>query len=486
MTLATLDELCGSAAFLGEDGARPVAGVTADSREVKPGYLFAALSGTRTDGARFIADAVARGATAILASPDTVVDAPGVVIVRDENPRRRLALIAARFYRLQPKIAAAVTGTNGKTSVASFLRQIWEAQGYAAANLGTTGITFRGKTEPLAHTTPDPVSLHATLADLARRGATHLAFEASSHGLAQYRLDGVKLVAGAFTNISRDHLDYHADFHDYLHAKMRLFEALLEPGQPAVVDVDSDGGEHVAEHAAKRNLRLISVGRKGESIRLISSARDGFGQQLNLSVEGERRPLVIPLAGDFQAANVLVTLGLAMVTGVPADEAFAAAEKLKGAKGRLELIGHAPTGGPIFIDYAHTPDALENAIRALRPYVAGKLRVVFGAGGDRDKGKRPQMGAVVATSADAGYVTDDNPRSENPATIRAEIMAAIPGAVEIGDRSEAIAAALSDMAAGDVLLIAGKGHETGQIVGGVTIPYSDHDAVASLLGEPHD
>jgi UDP-N-acetylmuramoyl-L-alanyl-D-glutamate--2,6-diaminopimelate ligase len=486
MTLATLDQLCGSAAFLGEHGTRPVAGVTADSREVKPGYLFAALSGTWTDGARFVADAVSRGAAAILTEPDTVVDAPGVAIVRDENPRRRLALIAARFYRLQPKIAAAVTGTNGKTSVASFLRQIWEAQGYAAANLGTTGVTFRGETEPLAHTTPDPVSLHATLADLARRGATHLAFEASSHGLAQYRLDGVKLVAGAFTNISRDHLDYHADFHDYLHAKMRLFEVLLEPGQPAVIDVDSDGGEQVAEHAAKRNLRLITVGRKGESIRLISSARDGFGQQLNLTVEGERRPLFIPLAGDFQAANVLVTLGLAMVTGVPADEAFASAEKLKGAKGRLELVGHAPTGGPIFIDYAHTPDALENAIRALRPYVAGKLRVVFGAGGDRDKGKRPQMGAVVAKSADAGYVTDDNPRSESPATIRAEIMSAIPGAVEIGDRGEAIAAALSDMAAGDVLLIAGKGHETGQIVGGVTIPYSDHDAVASLLGEPHD
>jgi UDP-N-acetylmuramoyl-L-alanyl-D-glutamate--2,6-diaminopimelate ligase len=482
MTLATLDELCGPAAFLGTDGARPISGVTADSREVKPGFLFVALSGTKTDGARFIADAVARGAAAILAGTDAAIDAPGVAIVRDENPRRRLALIAARYYKVQPKIAAAVTGTNGKTSVASFLRQIWEAQGYAAANLGTTGVTFRGETEPLAHTTPDPVSLHATLADLARRGATHLAFEASSHGLAQYRLDGVKIVAGAFTNISRDHLDYHANFHDYFHAKMRLFDELLDPGQPAVIDVDTAGSEDAVEHAEKRNLRLVTVGRKGDSIRLISSARDGFGQQLNISVEGERRPLYIPLAGDFQAANVLVTLGLAMVTNVSADEAFEAAETLKGAKGRLELIGRAPGGGPIFIDYAHTPDALENAIRALRPYVEGKLRVVFGAGGDRDKGKRPQMGAVVAKSADAGYVTDDNPRSENPATIRAEIMAAIPGAVEIGDRTKAIEAALADMGPGDVLLVAGKGHETGQIVGNVTIPYSDHEAVLNLLG----
>jgi UDP-N-acetylmuramoyl-L-alanyl-D-glutamate--2,6-diaminopimelate ligase len=249
-----------------------------------------------------------------------------------------------------------------------------------------------------------------------------------------------------------------------------------------VIDVDTHGGEHVVEHAAKRGLRLVTVGRKGESIRLISSERDGFGQRLEVSVEGERRPLFIPLAGDFQAANVLVTLGLAMVTGVDADGAFAAAEKLKGAKGRLELVGHAPGGGPIFIDYAHTPDALETAIRALRPYVAGKLRVVFGAGGDRDKGKRPLMGAAVARHADTGYVTDDNPRSEDPAVIRSEILVACPQAVDIGDRMEAITVALADMAPGDVLLIAGKGHETGQIVGNVTVPYSDHEVVETLLG----
>jgi UDP-N-acetylmuramoyl-L-alanyl-D-glutamate--2,6-diaminopimelate ligase len=483
MTMATLDDLCGSTVLDGSAGARTITGLTADSREVKPGFLFAALSGVKTDGARFVADALARGAAAILAGEEAVIEAPAdIPVIRDANPRRRLALMAASFYKAQPKIAAAVTGTNGKTSVACFLRQIWEAQGYAAASLGTTGITFNGETQELHHTTPDPVALHACLADLARRGATHLAFEASSHGLAQYRLDGVKLVAGGFTNISRDHLDYHADFHEYFHAKMRLFEALLLPGQPAVIDVDTHGGEHAVEDARKHGLRLITVGREGHSIRVLASERDGFGQRLKVSLEGEPRDLFIPLAGDFQAANVLVTLGLAMVTGVDADAAFAAAAKLKGAKGRLELVAHAAGGGPVFIDYAHTPDALENAIRALRPYVTGKLHVVFGAGGDRDKGKRPQMGAVVAKSADIGYITDDNPRSEDAATIRAHIRAAAPDALEIGDRTEAIAAALDAMAAGDVLLIAGKGHETGQIVGGVTIPYSDHDAVRSLLG----
>jgi UDP-N-acetylmuramoyl-L-alanyl-D-glutamate--2,6-diaminopimelate ligase len=482
MTLMTLGDLCGSPAPGQDSEALPILGLTADSREVRPGYLFAALNGTKTNGTRFIADALARGAIAILAAEDAVIDVPdGVAVMRDANPRRRLALMAARFYAAQPEIAAAVTGTNGKTSVASFLRQIWGASGRAAASLGTTGIMFGGKTEPLIHTTPDPVALHAKLADLAGRGVTHLALEASSHGLAQYRLDGVALAAGAFTNISRDHLDYHPDFEDYFGAKMRLFAELLRPGQPAVIDVDSEGGERAADLAGARGLDVMTVGRQGAGLRLEASERDGFGQRLSIIFDGKTRKVFVPLAGDFQAANVLVALGLAIATGVKADEAFAAATRLTGARGRLECVAHAPGGGPIFIDYAHTPAALENAIAALRSYVTGKLHIVFGAGGDRDKGKRPEMGAIAARFADRVYVTDDNPRSEDPASIRAEILAAAPGAVEIGDRHEAIAAAIEAMSAGDLLLIAGKGHETGQIIGDVTIPYSDHEAVAALL-----
>jgi UDP-N-acetylmuramoyl-L-alanyl-D-glutamate--2,6-diaminopimelate ligase len=485
-----LQDLCVSAVASGTFASELVTGLTADSRDVRPGYLFAALSGTKTDGARFIADAVKRGAVAILIGDGICVDLPDAVqLIRDPNPRRRLALMAARFYSAQPEIVAAVTGTNGKTSVVSFLRQIWEKSGHAAASLGTTGIMFRGATEPLAHTTPDPVAVHAKIADLTERGVNHLAIEASSHGLAQYRLDGVRLAAGAFTNISRDHLDYHPGFADYFRAKMRLFTELLQPGQPAVIDADTTAGEEAAEIARARGLKLITVGRRGDTLRLIESGRDGFGQRLRIRHEGEEREIFLPLAGDFQASNVLVTFGLALATGVPAEQAFVAAEKLQGAKGRLEMVAHAPGGGPIFIDYAHTPAALENAIAALRPYVTGKLHVIFGCGGDRDKGKRPEMGAIATRLAERVYVTDDNPRSEDAAAIRAEILVAGPGAVEIGDRHEAIAAAIAAMGPGDLLLVAGKGHETGQIVGDAVIPYSDHDAVAEILkndqGEAH-
>jgi UDP-N-acetylmuramoyl-L-alanyl-D-glutamate--2,6-diaminopimelate ligase len=477
-----LSDLCGPSAAPAECDLTPITGLTADSREVRTGFLFAALSGVKTDGARFIADAVERGAAAILAGNHVPVEVEGrIPVVRDANPRRRLALMAARFHGRQPEIAAAVTGTNGKTSVASFLRQIWEACGRSAASLGTTGIHFQNQEWPLAHTTPDPVALHASLAELADRGATHLAFEASSHGLAQYRVDGIRLAAGAFTNISRDHLDYHPDFTDYFSAKMRLFTELLQPGQPAVIDVDSEGGEEAAEIARGHGLQLVTTGRRGDSLRLVASVRDGFGQRLEVLHEGAARHVALPLAGDFQAANVLVALGLAIATGTPPDRAFAAAETLKGAKGRLELAGYTAAGSPVFIDYAHTPAALETAILALRPYVAGKLHVVFGCGGDRDRGKRPQMGEIAARLADRAIVTDDNPRGEDPAAIRAEIMAAAPGSLEIGDRAEAIAAAIRAMDAGDLLLIAGKGHETGQIIGHRVIPYSDHETVAALL-----
>ncbi len=477
-----LSDLCGSHAIPAQDAAAGITGLTADSREVKPGYLFAGLAGTKTDGARFLADALSRGAGAVLLPEGAAQDAPiPVPVIRDVNPRRRLAEMAACFYGRQPETAVAVTGTNGKTSVTAFLRQIWEAQGICAASLGTTGITAKGEERPLAYTTPDPVLLHASLAQLADEGVTHLAFEASSHGLAQHRVDGLRLTAGAFTNISRDHLDYHAGFEDYFAAKMRLFTDLLQPGQPAVVDLDSPGGPEAAEVARAHGLALFTVGRRAEALRLAGAAREGFEQYLWLVHDGRDYVVRSPLAGAFQTANILVAAGLALVTGSEPGDVFHAIERVRGAKGRLELAGRAPCGAPVFIDYAHTPDALENALQALRPYASGRLAVVFGCGGDRDRGKRPQMGDVAARLADLVIVTDDNPRSEDAAAIRAEIVAAAPGAHEIGGREQAICRGLAALKPGDVLLIAGKGHETGQIIGQTVIPYSDHQAVAKGL-----
>jgi UDP-N-acetylmuramoyl-L-alanyl-D-glutamate--2,6-diaminopimelate ligase len=459
-----------------------ITGLTADSRQVRPGFLFAALSGTQTDGMKFIGDAIARGAVALLTGEDASVESSaGLAVIKDANPRRRLALMAARFYSAQPAIVAAVTGTNGKTSVASFLRQIWEKEGREAASMGTIGIVAGEREEPLQHTTPDPVAVHEALARLAGQGITHLALEASSHGLAQYRLDGVRIAAGAFTNITRDHLDYHATFEDYLAAKLRLFSELLPKGAPAVVDLDSPGGEEAAAVARAHGLWYIAAGRKGCLLHLVRAERDGFGQTLDLVYDGIPWQVRIPLAGDFQTRNVLVAACLALALGSAPDRVFAALQTLKGAKGRLELAGSAPSGASIFIDYAHTPDALENALRTLRPYAAGRLHVVFGCGGDRDRGKRPQMGAVAVRAADHVIVTDDNPRSEDPAAIRAAILAAAPGAEEIGDRQTAIDAAVAALRKGDVLLVAGKGHESGQIVGKTVIPFSDHDAVAGAL-----
>ena len=480
----TLGELIGPEAGLPESWSRlPIAGLTADSRKVEPGYLFAALPGVNTDGSRFIAEALQKGAAAILVPPGGARGLNGTPAVEDADPRRRLALIAARFFGLQPNIEVAVTGTNGKTSVASFLRQLWESQGLRAASLGTVGVVGPSGTWKLDHTTPDPVELHGILARLAGDGVTHLALEASSHGLQQRRIDGVRLAAGAFTNISRDHLDYHATFEDYFAQKLRLFRELLPPGSTAVVDVDSEGGKQVAEEAEARGLRLISVGRAGKSLRLVSAERDDFAQRLVVEHEGKSTSVRLPLVGDFQAANALVAAGLALATGGMAEIVLPLLEGLRGARGRLELAGAGRSGAPIFIDYAHTPDALAKALDALRPYVRDRLLLVFGCGGDRDKGKRPQMGAVAEEKADLTFVTDDNPRSEDGAEIRREILMSAPGAVEIGDRTTAIARAIAMLSPGDVLLIAGKGHEIGQIVGKTVIPYSDHDAVATALKE---
>jgi UDP-N-acetylmuramoyl-L-alanyl-D-glutamate--2,6-diaminopimelate ligase len=460
-----------------------VRGVSADSRAVKPGDIFVAIEGGKTDGLKFVAAALAAGATAILAqrAPETPLPA-GIAFVRTANARRALALIAAKLFARQPATIAAVTGTSGKTSVAAFTRQIWAALGHAAASIGTIGIVSPRGDAYGSLTTPDPVALHRSLDALAGEGVTHLAIEASSHGLDQYRLDGLRIAAAAFTNLSRDHLDYHPTIEAYLAAKLRLFEELVEPGGSAVIDVDHEHAAAVVAAAGKRGLRLLTVGRNGEAIRLADAAVDGFAQRLRVVHDGKQFQVRLPLVGEFQIENALVAAGLVIGTGGDPAAVFAALERLVGAKGRLELVG-VNNGAPIFIDYAHKPDALAKALDALRPAASGRLVVVMGAGGDRDRGKRPLMGEVAAAKADRVIVTDDNPRSEEPAAIRAAILAAAPGASEIGDRRAAIRAAIADLRAGDVLLIAGKGHETGQIIGDRTLPFSDHEAVATALKE---
>ena len=465
------------------DAERDIAGVTADSRAVKRGDVFVAIAGGKADGVEFVPAAIAAGAAAIVAERRPEAALPGnVAFVRVQYARRALSLIAAKIYPRQPRVIAAVTGTSGKTSVAAFTRQIWTALGHRAASIGTIGIVAPSGETYGTLTTPDPVELHRSLDALAAEGVTHLAIEASSHGLDQYRLDGLKLAAGGFTNITRDHLDYHPTFEAYFAAKLRLFGILLQPGAAAVIDVDHDHADEVVAAAAARGLSITSVGRKGTAIRLVRSTVDGFAQRLRLQYEGEHFDVRLPLVGEFQVENALVAAGLALATGDNPGSVFAALEHLVGAKGRLEHVG-SRRGAQIFVDYAHKPDALAKALDALRPYASGRLVAVFGAGGDRDRGKRPLMGAVAAAKADRVIVTDDNPRSEDAASIRAAIMEAARGAAEIGDRGEAIRRAVAELQPGDVLLIAGKGHETGQIIGDRTIPFSDHEAVATALKE---
>jgi UDP-N-acetylmuramoyl-L-alanyl-D-glutamate--2,6-diaminopimelate ligase len=460
-----------------------VGGITVDSRTVHPGDVFVAIAGGKADGLRFVGPALAAGAAAIIADrpPDGPLPA-GIAFARVGDIRRTLALAAAKFYPRQPPIIAAVTGTSGKTSVAAFTRQIWTALGHQAASVGTVGVVSpRGEIYG-SLTTPDPVALHRSVDQLAGEGVTHLAIEASSHGLDQHRLDGLRIVAAGFTNITRDHLDYHPSFQDYLAAKLRLFRELLAPDGTAIVDIDHEHADAVVDAATGRSVAVVTVGRAGTGIRLVEVTVDGFAQRLTIEHVGKRFQIRLPLVGEFQIENALVAAGLAMATGADAGAVFAALGDLRGAKGRLERVGDK-RGAPIFVDYAHKPDALAKALDALRPYVTGKLVVVFGAGGDRDRGKRPLMGAVAAAKADTAIVTDDNPRSENPAAIRAAILAAAPGATEIGDRREAIRTAIAGLSRGDILLVAGKGHETGQIIGDRTVDFSDHQAVASALGE---
>ncbi len=460
-----------------------VTGLTADSRKVGPGYLFAALPGARGDGRDFIDEAVAKGAVAVLAPKGTALrsyDHP-VALVEDDNPRRRLAILAAHFYHAQPELVAAVTGTNGKTSVADFTRQIWRHAGLECASLGTLGLIPRHRAAPSSLTTPDPVELHACLAALAGDGVERLVLEASSHGLEQFRLDGVRVAAAAFTNLSRDHLDYHHDMANYFAAKRRLFAELVESRGTAVLNADDPVFSELEEVARARGLRVLSYGKAGRNLVLRELQATPQGLDMTFDLCGERCRATVPLAGTFQAHNALAAAGLAIATGCDKETAVAALAGLRGVPGRMERVGPTPTGGEVYVDYAHTPDALATVLKSARPHARGRLVVVFGCGGDRDPGKRPQMGAIAGELADAAIVTDDNPRTEDAAAIRQEILAAAPKAVEIGDRGEAIARAVVGLGDGDVLVIAGKGHESGQIVGDQVLPFDDREVARAAL-----
>ncbi|OQP87830.1 UDP-N-acetylmuramoyl-L-alanyl-D-glutamate--2,6-diaminopimelate ligase [Rhizobium rhizosphaerae] len=458
-----------------------IAGLTSDSRKVEPGFLFVALAGNKADGRTFIRDAENRGAVAILTETGSAIDTALPVITVD-NLRRVLALAAARFYGRQPATMVAVTGTAGKTSVASFTRQIWAYAGHASAMIGTTGIVSPRGSSYGSLTTPDPVTLHRILAELTDEGVTHAAMEASSHGLDQHRLDGVTLAASAFTNLGRDHMDYHPTVEAYFAAKMELFHRLTPKGAPAVIFADDAWSEAAIKAATEAGLDVRTVGRNGSFLTLKRVEHFRHKQIAEIHIDGAIFEVHLPLAGDFQISNALVAAGLAIATGTAPAVAIAALERLQGASGRLELVGQTKDGALAYVDYAHKPDALAHVLASVRPFTTGRVVVVFGCGGDRDKGKRPIMGEVATRLADCVIVTDDNPRSEIPEAIRAEILAAAPGATEIADRAEAIRAAVAGLKAGDTLIVAGKGHEEGQTISGVTLPFSDHAEIRKALG----
>lgn len=457
-----------------------ITGLALDSRKVAPGDLFAALPGVRTDGRNFIAMAVEKGAVAVLAPPGTRAGAP---VIEADDPAGALAALAARFHPRQPRTIAAVTGTNGKSSTVEFLRQIWAASGHEAACLGTLGVTRASGRTDVGYTTPDAIALHRALDALAGEGVTHLAMEASSHGLKQRRMDGVNVAAAAFTNLSQDHLDYHPDFDDYFASKMRLFSALSDAGAPAVIWMDSPWAARVADGCRTAGLEVIEAGWRGRDLTVTEILPRAASQEIAFAWKGEARAVTLPLMGEFQTANALVAAALAVATGVDAHAAFEALNHLEGVAGRLQPVGRTADGAPILVDFAHTPDGLDHLLRAARPHTRGRIHLVFGAGGDRDPGKREAMGAVAAKLADRVIVTDDNPRSEDPGAVRAAILKGCPQAEEIADRESAIRAGIAGLEAGDALLIAGKGHETGQILADRVVAFDEPAIVRRLLEE---
>lgn len=462
-----------------------VSGLVSDSRKVEPNSLFFAVPGTKVDGSSFIPQAVAAGAVAIVGEAERPSHLPtNIVYVRVADVRRELAFAAARFYSRQPDKIVAVTGTSGKSSVADFARQLFAALNSSSASLGTLGVITSDGAAYGSLTTPDPISLHETLDRLARDGITRLAMEASSHGIDQRRLDGVRLAAAGFTNLGRDHLDYHGTTEAYAAAKLRLFDTLLPDDAPAIINADGPYADVFHEGVRKRGLKLLTTGSLGETLRLVEARPEGFAQALTIEAFGTLYRTTLPLIGAFQVENALVAAGL--VLAVEGEEktpaVLEAFRRLKGVKGRLEQVGEVD-GALCIVDYAHKPDALAHVLDALRPFTTGRLVCVVGCGGDRDKGKRPLMGRIAADKADVVIVTDDNPRSEDPATIRAEVLKGAPAAREIGDRALAIRTAVKELRRGDVLVVAGKGHETGQIIGDRTLPFSDHDEVRAAIAE---
>ncbi len=486
----TLTQL-GLSALGGRDA--QITGIAVDSREVRDGFLFAAMPGPRVHGGEFIQYALRQGAAAILTDAEgariaeaALSDSTAALVIA-EDPRQALAGTAALWFGTQPRVMAAVTGTNGKTSVSTFLRQIWMLLGREAVNLGTTGVEGC-YSAPLMHTTPEPITLHRMLAELSDAGITHAAMEASSHGLAQRRLDGVMLNVGGFTNLTQDHLDYHHDFEEYFHAKAGLFTRVLPPDAAAVINIDGLRGPDMAEIAADRGLDVLTVGTGEDAELCILNRRfDADGQTIRFSFDGDVHQVHLNLIGGFQAENVLVAAGMAILAGEDADQVFNVLPALDTVHGRMELVARRTNGAAVFVDYAHTPDAVATALKALRPHVMGRLIAVIGAGGDRDRTKRPLLGEAATAHADVVFVTDDNPRSEDPAAIRAEVLLGAPDATEVGDRAEAILRAVDALGPGDALLIAGKGHETGQIVGDTTYPFDDSEqasvAVSALDGQ---
>ncbi len=459
-----------------------ICGLTADSRTVQPGYLFAALSGTQADGKAYVGQAIENGAAAILTDQPLIA---GVPVVTSENPRRDLARMAARFFETQPPHIAAITGTNGKTSTAVFLRQLLQSAGHAAASMGTLGVEADDYNAPLQHTTPEPVRLHAALRDLTAHNISHVALEASSHGLAQYRLDGVHVSIAGFTNITRDHLDYHASPQAYEAAKTRLFTEVLDAAGTAIITMNHPVAARLAEACAAAGRKVKPVGRIGDDVHIALSGRRATGLELTIALGDAAELVNVPLIGDFQIENLTLALGMAQAFGVANEELLAACKNLQAPPGRMQLAGRKENGAAIFVDYAHTPDALENALTALRAHLpsGGRLLVMFGCGGDRDAGKRPEMGAVAAKGADAVFVTDDNPRSEDADKIREAICAACPEAENIADRAKAIAAIIDRAEENDLVLLAGKGHETGQIIGDIIMPFDDVNIARATLVE---
>ncbi|MEC4591190.1 MULTISPECIES: UDP-N-acetylmuramoyl-L-alanyl-D-glutamate--2,6-diaminopimelate ligase [Nitrospirillum] len=481
--MASRTEIAVSALALERDP--EITGLTADSRAVKPGMLFAAMPGSARDGRDFIPQAVAAGAVAVLAPKGTKLpeDLPHPVsLIEDANPRRRFALLAAAFYKRQPATIAAVTGTNGKTSTAQFTRQLWSLQGHQAGAMGTLGLIAPGFPREDSLTTPDPVALHSTLSRLAEGGITHLAMEASSHGLDQFRLDGVLVTVGGFTNLTRDHLDYHGTMEAYFKAKAMLFDRVMPRGATAVVNADIPEFQALADLARARKQTLIGFGEQGRELAVKALRPLPQGQALTLEVMGTRHDIVLPLVGRFQVWNALCALGMVIGSGAEPQAAAGLLSQLDGVRGRLELVATLDNGAAVYVDYAHTPDGLETVLNSVRPHAEGRLSVVFGCGGDRDRGKRPMMGSIAARLADRVIVTDDNPRTEIPGAIRAEVLAGCPGATEVDDRAAAIALAIGELKAGDVLVIAGKGHEQGQIVGKEVRPFDDAAVARGVLG----